>query len=81
MLLTNNGGSGSVNVSLEGQNSSAEITAMTPDWADIIILREPQDPAPATARFTVTSISKKAGIYRVIFKAPCGTKDLTVTVK
>ncbi|HYX42217.1 MAG TPA: hypothetical protein VE821_10990, partial [Pyrinomonadaceae bacterium] len=81
MLLTNNGGTSAITVSLEGQGSNADLNATTADWADIIVLREPQDPAPNSARYTVTSISKKTGIFVVTFKSPCGTKDVSVTVK
>jgi len=81
MLLTSNGGSSAVVASLAGQGSSADITATTADWADIIVLREPQDPAPNAARYTVTSISKKTGNFVVTFKSSCGTKEVTVTVK
>ena len=80
MLLTS-GGTGAITVSLEGRDTSKDISAATPNWADIILLREPQDPAANAARFTIMSISKKAGIYTVTFKSPCGTKEVKVTVK
>jgi len=81
MLLTSNGGSSAVVANLEGQGGSADITATTADWAAIIVLREPQDPAPNAVRYTVTSISKKTGTFVVTFKSPCGTKEVMVTVK
>ena len=80
MLLTS-GGAAAVTASLEGHGTSTEINASTADWADIILLREPQDPAPNAARFTVMSISKKVGTYTVTFKSPCGAKEVAVTVK
>ncbi len=80
-LLLTSGASGTVSVSLEGQGSSnADITASTNAWADIVILREPQDPAVNAARYTITSVSKKSGTFIVNFKAPCGAKELAVTI-
>ena len=80
MLLTS-GGSGAVTASVEGRSTSKDINASTNDWADIILLREPQDPAANAARYTIMSISKKAGTYTVTFKSPCGEKAVAVTVK
>jgi tetratricopeptide (TPR) repeat protein len=81
ILLTSNGGTSAITASLDGQDGNADINATTADWADIIVLREPQDPAPNVARYTVTSVSKKTGTFLVTFKSPCGTKDVSVTVK
>jgi hypothetical protein len=80
MLLTS-GGSGAVTASLAGHGTSNDISASTNDWADIILLREPQDPAANTARYTIMAISKKTGTYTVTFKSPCGEKVVAVTVK
>jgi outer membrane biosynthesis protein TonB len=80
--LTNSGGSAGVVVSLEGSGNLAGINAATPNWSDIIILREPQGNADTNAlKFTVTSISKNTGNFDITFKSPCGAQTLTVTVK
>jgi hypothetical protein len=80
--LTNSGGSASVVVTLEGNSNLAGINAATANWSDIIILREPQGSSDANSlKFTVTSISKTTGTFKVIFKSPCGTQELAVTVK
>jgi len=80
--LKNSGGTASVILSLEGGSNLAGITAVTSDWSDIIILREPQGTADtASLKFTITSISKTTGKFKVTFKSPCGTQELTVTVK
>ena len=80
-LMLPSGGTGAVTASLEGHGTSNDISASTNDWADIILLREPQDPAANAARYTITSISKKAGTYTVTFKSPCGAKEVAVTIK
>jgi hypothetical protein len=82
LALNNSGGTGTVVARLEGGSSLAGISATTTHWSDIIILREPQDAADATAlKFTVTSISKATGNFNVTFKSPCGTQELLVMVK
>lgn len=76
------GASSVIVVRLEGEGDLARTTATTPNWSDIIVLREPTSASePDTARFTITSISKTAGTYTVTIKSPCGAKDVAVTVK
>jgi hypothetical protein len=76
------GASGSVVVMLEGEADPAKITASTPDWSDIIVLREPASATDANAaKFTITSISKSAGTFILKIKSPCGAKDVKVSVK
>ncbi|HJR09764.1 MAG TPA: tetratricopeptide repeat protein [Pyrinomonadaceae bacterium] len=80
--LTHSGGSASVVVSLEGSTNLAGINAVTNDWSDIIVLREPQGSADTNSlKFTVTSTSKATGNFRINFKSPCGAQELIVTVK
>jgi Flp pilus assembly protein TadD len=81
-LSLSGGASASVIATLEGEGDPSKITATTPNWSDIMILREPARDADAgAAKFTVTSISKTSGTYMVTIKSPCGAKQLTVTVK
>lgn len=80
--LNNSGGTGSITASLEGSSNLAGISVATSHWSDIIVLREPQgSPDTASLKFTVTSISKTTGNFNITFKSPCGTQELTVTVK
>ncbi|HLL73216.1 MAG TPA: hypothetical protein VK363_17390 [Pyrinomonadaceae bacterium] len=80
--LTHSGGSASVVVSLEGSTNLAGINAVTNDWSDIIVLREPQGNTDTNSlKFTVTSTSKATGNFRINFKSPCGAQALIVTVK
>ena len=80
-LLLSSGGSSTLTASLAGQTRGADITTSTRDWADIIILRAPQDDANAPAQYTITSTSKKTGTFIAVFKSPCGTKEVAVTIK
>jgi tetratricopeptide (TPR) repeat protein len=80
-ILLTAGGASTFTASLEGQTRGADITTSTANWADILILREPQDAAATTARYTISSISKKTGTFVVLFASPCGNKEVTVTVK
>ncbi len=82
LTLTGDGGARAITASVAGPGgTTADITASTNNWADIIILREPQDPAPNVALYTITSVSKQAGTFVITFKSPCGTKEVPVTVK
>lgn len=76
------GGSGSLTVSFAGAGGASRIEAATVNWSDIIVLAEPRASADSTdAKFTISSISQKAGDYTVTFKVPCGSKKLTIIVK
>lgn len=82
ITLAGSGGSASILVRLEGQEDLSKVTATTPDWSNIIVLREPPSATEAgTAKFTVNSISKARGNFTVTIKSPCGAKDVAVTVK
>ncbi|MDT7602672.1 MAG: hypothetical protein QOF61_669 [Acidobacteriota bacterium] len=81
-LTLDGGGSASVVATFDGEGDIAKITATTPNWSDIIVLREPTSASGANAaKFTVTSISKSSGSFAVTIKSPCGAKQLSVTVK
>ncbi|HEY1404304.1 MAG TPA: hypothetical protein VGB05_09275, partial [Pyrinomonadaceae bacterium] len=80
--LSHSGGSASVLVSLEGDGNLAAVNAVTTNWSDIIILREPQANADSNSlKFTITSISKATGNFNVTFKSPCGAREVAVAVK
>jgi hypothetical protein len=81
-LTLDGGGSASIIATLDGGADASKITATTPNWSDIIVLREPPKSSDANAvKFTVTSISKGGGTYAVAIKSPCGAKQVSVTVK
>jgi hypothetical protein len=72
--------SASVVAALDGGDLS-KVTATTPNWSDIIVLRESANADANAIKFTITSISKNSGSYVVTIKSPCGAKKLTVMVK
>lgn len=74
------GASASVVAALDGGDLS-KVTATTPNWSDIIVLRESANADANAIKFTITSISKNSGSYVVTIKSPCGAKKLTVMVK
>ncbi|HVF49970.1 MAG TPA: tetratricopeptide repeat protein [Pyrinomonadaceae bacterium] len=81
-LTIERGGSATLTVSFAEAGGASRIKAATANWSDIVVLAEPRAAAESSeARFTITSISQKAGDYTVTFKAPCGSKKLTVIVK
>jgi tetratricopeptide (TPR) repeat protein len=76
------GGSATITARLEGGGDLTRLVATTPNWSDIIILREPAgETEPDSARFTISSISKTPGTFTVAVKSPCGTKEISVAVK
>ena len=78
-----NGGSATVALSLDhyAGRTPARIDPSTPNWADVIILAEPRTPADGNgARFTITSVSPRTGVFIVSFTSPCGKQQVTVNV-
>jgi tetratricopeptide (TPR) repeat protein len=83
-LTINQGASALVTVSLDGSDKLSGVKAATPDWAHIIILSEPRNDADKqtnSARYTISSIGKTAGVYTITFTSACGAKEIKVTVK
>ncbi len=85
LAIKSGGGSGVVMVTLNNPGGAdvLKVSAATRNWADIIILAEPRTAADAadTARYTISSISQKAGTYIVTFTSPCGKQEVAVEVK
>jgi hypothetical protein len=82
--IKSNGGSATVTLKLENYTGKGapRINPSTENWADIIILAEPHAPTDGDAmRFTISSVSSKAGSFNVTFSTPCGKQDVTVNVK
>lgn len=77
ITIKNNGGTGTITVSLSGAD---KITPTTRDWPDITVFAQ-QLKEYGTFPFLITSISKRTGNYTVSFTTPCGSKDVTVIVK
>lgn len=80
LSLKSNGGTAVVTVTLAGANSAAKVTPMTSNWPDITVFAAPGG-ADGAFKFTINSISKRAGTYLVTFTSPCGSQDVIVMVK
>jgi len=82
LTIGNNGGRAIIEVTLNGSTSTDGVTASTSDWSALAVFPEPKSAANTNvASFSVTSISKKTGKFKVTLKTPCGPKDVTVTVR
>ncbi|MBC7911945.1 MAG: tetratricopeptide repeat protein [Pyrinomonadaceae bacterium] len=83
LAIQNNSGSAIITLTLEGVTNTDGVTASTSDWSALAVFPEPKSSTTAsnTLSFSVTSISKKTGTFTITFKTPCGTKDVTVSVK
>ena len=77
--LTLRGGGASTLV-FGGPSEAGRVTVTTPDWSNIAVLYEGRT-GNGWARYSVRSVSGRAGIYTVRFATPCGSKTIPVTVK
>ena len=80
ITLRSNGGSRTITVTLDGASERPTVSPTTTNWADIVVLSEPQ-PDPTTFRFTITSVSRMTGLFTVTFNSPCGKQFVQITVK
>lgn len=84
LTIRNNSGSAIITITLDGAATAEGVTAQISDWSAIAVFPEPKSSAEGNANtvsFSIASISKKTGSFIVTFKSPCGSKDVTVTVK
>jgi hypothetical protein len=75
------GGSDTITVSSQNVDGPAQVTATTKDWPDIVIFPESRSNPGGPIKYSVISVSKRAGTYAVNFKSPCGIKTVPVTVQ
>jgi tetratricopeptide (TPR) repeat protein len=78
------GGTATFTVTLENYTGPKppRIVPSTSNWADIIILAEPRAETDGdAARFTISSISSRAGAFVVNLTSPCGKRQITVNVE
>lgn len=81
-LTINSGGSANLMLTFDSAISADKVIASSSDWSAIAAFPESRKDADAnTLTFSVTSISKQTGTFTITFKTPCGSKDVTVTVK
>lgn len=63
-----------------GGPGEGRVTVTTPDWSDIVVFPEGRTGGNGWVRYSVRSVSKRTGVYRVYFKTPCGSRTIPVTV-
>ncbi len=80
--LLNNGGKLGLLVGVEGAGDIKTVKALTGSPQDVEVTLEPEI-AGVTGRafYVIKSISPNTGTFKVTFEAPCGRKDVTVTVR
>lgn len=76
-LTVSNDGAAALVLGSPGQQGRVAVT--TPDWADIAVFSEGQGGKRGWMKYSVRSVSKRAGVYSVRVNGPCGS--LTIPVK
>lgn len=77
-LSIRNGGAAALIVGGPGEAGRVNVT--TPDWADIAVFSEGRAGGNGWVRYSVRSVSKRAGVFTVRFTTPCGSQTIPVTV-
>ena len=72
-------GGGAAPLVLGGPGEGGHVTVATPDWSNIALLYEGRT-GNGWSRYSVRSVSGRAGVYTVRFTTPCGSKTIPVTV-
>ncbi len=65
---------------LGGPGEAGRISVSTPDWANIAVFNEGRAGGNGWVKFSVKSVSGKAGVYNLHFKTPCGSQTIHVKV-
>ena len=80
--LINDGGSVGILVTLNGASDIKNLTAASSSAKDVSVSAEPEIAGFPNRRFyVIKSVSTSLGMYQVTFAAPCGKKDLIVSVR
>jgi hypothetical protein len=80
--LINGGGNVGILVSVEAPGDIKSLTAISSSPKDIELTLEPEIGGVSDRRFyVIKSISSAVGVYQVTFAAPCGKRDVIVTVR
>jgi hypothetical protein len=82
LSIRGGGGIATITLRLNGMIGPARVTAATPNWADVVVFAASQTSGNggSVLWYTIKSVSRRAGIYRVGFTTPCGTKTIPVMV-
>lgn len=80
--LINNGGSMGILIGIEGQGDIKSVTARSSSPEDVEVKVQPEiGEASGKAFYVIKSISKKTGLFQVVFDGICGPKELVVTIR
>jgi tetratricopeptide (TPR) repeat protein len=80
--LINDGGNIGILVNLDGPGDIGKLVATSSSQKDIEVTLEPEIGLVSDRRFfVIKSVSPALGVYQVTFAAPCGKKELLVTVR
>ncbi len=72
---------GAATLVLGGPGEGGRINVTTPDWSDIAVLSEGRaGGGKGWLKYSVRSVSKRAGVYTVRLTTPCGSQTIPVTV-
>lgn len=72
---------GAAAVVIGGPGRQGRVTVATPNWSDIVVLSEgPTGGGRGWMKYSVRSISNRAGVYAVHVRTPCGAQTIPVTV-
>jgi hypothetical protein len=64
-----------------GPGRHGRVTVSTPNWSDIVVLPEgPAGGGKGWLKYSVRSVSNRAGVYAVHVSTPCGSQTIPVTV-
>ena len=80
--LLNDGGSASVLVGVDEMGDLAAIRAVSSSPDDVAAeLDADVDAIQGRRLFVIRSLTEKTGMFQVVFKLPCGVKEISVTVR
>lgn len=79
--IINNGGTIAVTLTFDGMTFDEKKITTDFDWANINVFMESKKTDGRSALYTIVSASKNTGTYKVVFKTPCGSKELIVKVR
>ena len=72
---------GAATIVVGGPGRQGRVAVSTPDWSDVVVLSEgPAGGGKGWMKYSVRSVSNRAGVYALHVKTPCGSQTIPVTV-
>jgi len=71
---------GGASLILGGPGRQGALSVTTPNWSDIAVFREGRAGDKGWIKYSVRSVSGRAGLFAVNVKGPCGSLTIPVTV-